>query len=250
MSRGVGSVSALRRGTTAAVGNAALFTVALAGWGAFPVVGAHAALAYPGGHLLTRRARIAVMVGYLTLVGLLGILSALMFDPAADGCRACPDNLLSLGSRPALADALHRAGLVGGALAVLLLAAECTAEFLASSPAGRGQIGVVLGAAVIKMLATAMLLLRSVPLAVVPLDVTTRVLLAVQGLSLCGLALGDMAERVRLRRARSRMAGYALEIGRSAGAQGHEAGAGRRTRRPLAGTVLSARRRSAGRFRR
>lgn len=207
---GIGVASAVRRGGTAfglllalagclwfvaqwniaAVGNAALFTVALVGWSALPVVGAHAALAYPGGRLRTRRSRIAVVTGYLTLVGLLGVLPALVFDPAAGGCGACPANLVLVGSNPGLADALRRAGLVAGALAVLLLARECAAEFLASSPARRRQTGVVLGAAVIMTLATAVLLLRSVSSAAVPLDRTTRLLVVVQGVSLATLAFG------------------------------------------------------------
>lgn len=233
---GIGAASALRRGgttfgvllalagclwfvtqwNTAAVGNAALFTAALVGWGAFPVVAAHAALVYPGGHLTTRRGRIVVMAGYLTLVGLLGVVPALVFDPVAGGCQACPDNLLLVGSAPAFADALVRVGLVVGVLVVLILAAECVTEFFASSPARRRQVAVVLGAAVMMLLATAVLLVRSVGPGAVPLDRTTRVLLAVQGFSLCWLASGDVVERVRRRRALSRMARYALEIGRSA----------------------------------
>ena len=90
---GVGAAGALRRaGTTfglllavagclwfvtqwntPAVGSAVLFTVGLVGWGAFPAVAAHAAIAYPSGHLSSTRDRRAVRAGYVVLLGVFGL---------------------------------------------------------------------------------------------------------------------------------------------------------------------------------
>ena len=127
---GVGAAAALRRaGTpfgpllalagclwfvtqwnTPAVGSAVLFTVGLVGWGAFPAVAAHAAIAYPSGHLSSTRDRRAVRAGYVVLLGVFGLAPALVFDPVASGCLACPGNVVQLGSAPGIVDALRRAG--------------------------------------------------------------------------------------------------------------------------------------------
>jgi len=233
---GVGVASALRRGgtafglllalagslwfvsqwNTATIGNAALFSVAIVCWGALPAVSTHAALAYPSGRLPSFSVRIAVVAGYLMLVGVLGVLPALVFNPVEGGCQACPDNVLLLASATRLAGVLPRIGGVSGMLTAVVLAAVCIAKGSVSSSAARRRTGLLLGSAVVMLLATAAILFRSVVPAAVPLDQTTAALVAVQGISLCTLALGDVVEWVRVRRARSRMARYALEIGRSA----------------------------------
>ena len=70
---------------TPAVGSAVLFTVGLVGWGAFPAVAAHAAIAYPSGHLTSTRDRRAVRTGYVVLLVVFGLAPALVFDTVASG---------------------------------------------------------------------------------------------------------------------------------------------------------------------
>ena len=76
-----------------AIGNSALFTAGLVLGAACPPLVAHAALGYPGGRLRSRAERAAVGLAYLACVGLIGVLPALFFDPAAEGCAECPHNL-------------------------------------------------------------------------------------------------------------------------------------------------------------
>jgi hypothetical protein len=198
------------------VGSAVLFTIGLVGWGAFPVVAAHAALGYPSGRVIGRADRIGVTTGYIVLAGLVGLAPALVFDPVDGSCRACPNNLLQLGSAPAVVEGLSRGGAVCAVVMSVALLVLCIMRVVRSSPAARRATGLVLTSAVVLLLGTTVLLVRSVVPATVPLDDATRQLVAVQGISLCALALGVVAGWVRLRRARSRMARYALDIGHAA----------------------------------
>ena len=94
-----------------AIGNPALFTAGLVLGAACPPLVAHAALGYPGGRLRSRAERAAVGVAYLACVGLLGVLPALFFDPAAEGCAECPHNRPRDRRRRAGGDpSTHRAG--------------------------------------------------------------------------------------------------------------------------------------------
>ena len=199
---------------TADVNSAMLFTIGLVGWAAFPAVVAHAALAYPSGRLNTHHDRVGIVAGYVALVGLEGLVPALVLDPVNSGCRACPNNLLELSSAPAFADGLGRVGAVCSASMALGLVLLSVLRFLRSSPAGRRVIGSVLGCAVILLLATATMFVRAVVPATVPLDDTTRLLWSVQGIALIALSFGVVAEWIRLRRSRSRMARYVLDVGR------------------------------------
>ena len=201
---------------TADVESPLLFTIGLVGWAAFPAAAAHAALAYPSGHLIARRDRIGAGTGYVVLVGLIGLAPALVFDPVVSGCRACPDNLLKIGSAPTVVDALGRVGAACAAAAAAGLVLLFVARIVRSSPAGRRVVVPVLGSAIVLLLATAAMFLRGVLTAAVPLDDTTRLLWSVQAIALAVLALGVVAEWIRLRSSRSRMARYALDVGRFA----------------------------------
>jgi hypothetical protein len=197
---GVGCASALRRAGTAFglllagagclwfvaqwntpnVGSAVLFTIGLVGWGAFPVVAAHAALGYPSGRVIGRADRIGVTTGYIVLVGVFGLAPALVFDPVDGSCRACPNNLLQLGSAPAVVEGLSRGGAVCAVVMSVALLVLCIMRVVRSSPAARRATGLVLTSAVVLLLGTTVLLVRSVVPATVPLDDATRQLVAVQ----------------------------------------------------------------------
>ena len=70
---GAGCLWFLAQWNTPDVGSAVLFTVGLVGWGAFPVVAAHAALGYPSGRVIGRADRIGVTTGYIVMVGVFGL---------------------------------------------------------------------------------------------------------------------------------------------------------------------------------
>jgi signal transduction histidine kinase len=200
------------------VGSAVLFTIGVVGWGAFPAVAANAAFTFPSGHLTNPQDRIAVRAGYVVLLGVFGLAPALVFDPLAAGCRACPDNLLELGSAPAIVGTLRTGGAACAAAATASLALLCVWRIVRSSPAARRTTGFQLGSATVLLLATTAMFVRSVIPGTVPLDETTRLLWLVQGISLLAMSMAVVIEWVRVRRSRSRMARYALDIGDTASA--------------------------------
>jgi signal transduction histidine kinase len=147
------------------------------------------------------------------LIGLLGVAPALVFDPVAAGCQACPDNLLQVGSAPAFVEALRTGSTACAALTTASLALLCGVRIVRSSSAARRATGFVLGSAGVLLLATTAMFFRSIVPGAVPLDQTTQVLWWAQGISLLALSLAVVLEWIRLRRSRSRMARYALDIG-------------------------------------
>src|SRR3954468_19912001 len=80
---------------TPGVGSGVAFTAGLVSYAACPPLVAHAALAYPDGRLTSPLQRIALMVAYGATVVVLGLASALVFDPAEQGCSQCPANHLA-----------------------------------------------------------------------------------------------------------------------------------------------------------
>jgi signal transduction histidine kinase len=85
---------------------AALFTIGLAAASAAPAVLVHAAVA------LARPPhwRAVAIAAYVVAAGVLGVLSAALFDPVAQGCTDCPANLLRVATDPALHVDVQRVG--------------------------------------------------------------------------------------------------------------------------------------------
>ena len=119
------------------VGSALAFTAGLALAAAAPVLVGHAVLAYPGGRLRSALERTVVAAAYVGGVLLLGVLPAVLTDDVAEGCNDCPRNLVLLGSRPAAADDLIRAGLILGCAWAVVLAILAARRLRQSSPVAR-----------------------------------------------------------------------------------------------------------------
>ena len=105
-----------------AVGSSLAFTFALMGVVACPPLVAHAALAYPRGVIASGLERGAVAFAYASAVGVLGLLSTLVFDPAAQGCLGCPANAALVDADPGAFDASMRWGLRLGCASMVVLA--------------------------------------------------------------------------------------------------------------------------------
>jgi hypothetical protein len=114
-----------------------------------PAAAAHAALLHPGGRTSGVVDRVAVAAGYLVIVGLLGLLPALLFDPRRAGCFACPDNLLLVHADPAAADWLGRWAPRAAAATEAVLAAVVVARLLRRPAAARVLAAPVSSAAVV-----------------------------------------------------------------------------------------------------
>jgi signal transduction histidine kinase len=140
---------------------ALLFTLGLIGAGLAPAAVAHAALAYPGGRLTGSRDRVAVTIGYLVRVGLMGVLVAAVLDPRARGCFACPRNLLLIHGDPEAADWLGHWAPRAGAVVDLALAALVALRLARWPPAARSVAGPVSAAALAVLVLSAVTDLRA-----------------------------------------------------------------------------------------
>ena len=104
------------------VGSPLVFTIGLVLYAAAAPLVAHALLIYPAVSLgRVERAVLALAYGGSLLA--LGLLPALVFDPAGQGCSQCPRNLLLVHGSPSLYRELNRGGVyVGLAWTLLVLA--------------------------------------------------------------------------------------------------------------------------------
>jgi signal transduction histidine kinase len=97
-----------------AIGSAAAFTIGLCLYASCPPLVAHAVLADPGGRVRPFAERAALTAAYVANVLLLGVLPTLVFDPEAEACGQCPENLLLVTGDASLHADLIRTGVVLG----------------------------------------------------------------------------------------------------------------------------------------
>ncbi len=90
------------------IGVSLAFTVGLVGFVACAPLVAHAALLYSRGRVGSVLERGVLAVAYVGAVGLLGLLPTAVFDPPAQGCLECPENLLLIHSDSGAFDAFLR----------------------------------------------------------------------------------------------------------------------------------------------
>jgi signal transduction histidine kinase len=199
------------------LGSAVVFTAALSGGLAAPALMAHA---------LRPGAAIAA-AGYAFAVGLAGVAQALLFDPAAEGCGGCPDNLLLVHADADARLAVMRIGMAGTA-AVLAIALLIAAARLHRAPAARraGEAVFVLPVGFFAAAAAAQLV-HGLDRGFLSNDPTDRGLWLAQALALVAAAAGTAYEPLRRRRARAALARLVLELGRAGGGGLREALAAR-----------------------
>jgi signal transduction histidine kinase len=108
------------------IGSEVGFAIGLVLYAVCPALLAHAALAYPSGRLSGWLDRAGLIAAYAGAGLVLGLLPALVFDPASQGCGQCPRNLLLVRAEPGLFGGLNRVGVplgLGWSLALILLLA-------------------------------------------------------------------------------------------------------------------------------
>jgi signal transduction histidine kinase len=121
------------------IGSAAGFAVGLMLYAAAPPLIAHAALSYPN-RRLPRLEQLVVAVAYVNALFILGIGSAVVFDPQTGGCTECPSNLLLVEGSSSIWDGVNRLGVYvgfGWSIAAGLIIALRLAR---SSPGGRSSL--------------------------------------------------------------------------------------------------------------
>jgi signal transduction histidine kinase len=196
-------------------GVAPVFTAGLVLQAACPPLVGHAALVYPGGRLRSRLERTVVAVAYGAAVAALGILPALFFDPAGQGCSRCPGNLLGVFDNPRTVQTLNRVGVRLGLAWSLLLVALLGWRLLRSTAARRRLLAPVAVPAIVYLTLVAWDFQHALRRGFLGNDALDRRLWMGQAAALMVLALGVAWEWVRGRRTRSALARLVVELAAS-----------------------------------
>ena len=197
------------------VGSALGFTVGLAGLVACaPFVG-HAALVYPAGRLRSRVDVAVVMLSYAGALLVLGLLPALVFDPTATGCLRCPRNLVETHRDTELFDAFNRYGLWFGIAWLGALVALLLWRAVRSPRAVAGVLMPVLVPAIAYLTLVAWDFGHSVGRGILSNDPFDQRLWRSEAAALVALSLGVGWALLRERRARSSVARFVVELGRT-----------------------------------
>jgi signal transduction histidine kinase len=201
-------------------GAGAAFTLGLVLYALWPPLLAAAALRGPDERPLDRPAAILLVVAGVTSVGVLGLASAAVLDPAAQGCSGCPANRLLVTSDAGAWRDIGRAGLILTAGWTAALVALAAVNVVRSSPARRRlsvRVLVPVVAAVTLFGADAV---HSVDRGFLSNDPTDRALWTGETVAFALIAAALAWERVRARRTRAALARLVVELGASPSAGG------------------------------
>jgi signal transduction histidine kinase len=188
-----------------------VFTLGLVLYAAAPPFVAHALLTYPAralGHL--ERAVVAAAYGGSLL--LLGLLPALVFDPAAQGCSECPPNLALVHGSASLYRDFNRAGIYLGLAWTAGAAALLGWRLVRSTPTLRGLIAPVAGAGCLYLGLVAAEFVASLRRGYLSNDPLDRRLWLTAALALILLTVAVAWSWVRARRTRTRLARLVVEL--------------------------------------
>jgi signal transduction histidine kinase len=185
------------------VGSSLVFTAGLVLYAATPAAIGHA-LDAP---------RVVKAALWTAAVGVLGVATALVFDPAAEGCTDCQANLLQVVSQPDARRDLTRAGLLLTATAAVVVAAIAIWRVARTTPARRRLTLPTLAPAGLYLGLAAVYLGHGIARGYVSNDESDRALWAGQVAALLGVAVAVAWRRTHARRMRARLARLVLELG-------------------------------------
>ena len=192
------------------------FTAGLVLGAACPALIGHAALIYPqGGRLRTSLERVTVAFAYGGAVLGLGLLPALFFRPASQGCSTCPDNLVGVFDDLPAVQALNRVGVQLGLAWALLLVVLLGWRLVRSRVARRRLIVAVVVPAITYLSLVAWSFQHALARGFLSNDTVDRRLWVGQAAALVTLALGVCWEWVRGQRVRSTLARLMVELASS-----------------------------------
>jgi signal transduction histidine kinase len=197
-----------------------LFTAGLLLYAAWPPLLAAAALRGPDERPLSRPALLVLAFAFTTGIGVLGVASAAVFDPRAQGCLPCPPNRLLIAGDAAAWHDLGRAGLTLSAAWTAGFAALAVARLWRASPARRSVTAPVLVPTVAALVLFGIDALHGRDRGFLSNDATDRALWAGQIAALVLVAAGVAWGPVRTRRARSALARLVIDLGASPAAGG------------------------------
>jgi signal transduction histidine kinase len=197
------------------VGSAPVFTVGRVFYASTAPLAAWAALAYPTGRLASRVERVAVGLALAGAVLVLGLLPALVYDPATFGCFQCAENLLLVADEPALSDDLGRLGVRFGLAWSLLLIAVAAWRVARSSTTRQRVVAPVVLAGCAYLALVAATFAASLQRGFVGSGELERRLWLGQAVTLTALGAAVAWRLLRARRTRSSLARLVVELGES-----------------------------------
>ena len=193
------------------VGSPLVFTVGLVCYAAAPPLLTHALLVYPARppRLAERAVAAAAYAGSLLA---LGLLTALVYDPAAQGCSQCPANLLLVHGSATVYRQLNRAGIYLGLVWAVLALGLLAGRLVRSSVAVRRQLAPVLAAGCAYLALVTAGFAVSVPRGYLSNDPIDRRLWLGEAGAVVLLTLGLAWSWLRARRTRARLARLVVEL--------------------------------------
>jgi len=193
------------------VGSPVVFTIGLVLYAAASPLIAHAVLSYPAASL-GRLERTLVAVAYCGSLLSLGLLPALVFDPAAQGCNGCPRNLLLVHGSTSLYQALNHAGVYLGLAWTVAWFVLVGWRLARSTPALRGLISPVMVAGCLYLGLVAAEFAASLRRGYLSNDPLDRRLWVAAGVGLVLLAVSVAWSWLRTRRTRTGLARLVVEL--------------------------------------
>ena len=191
------------------------FTAGLVLYAVWPPLLAQAALRGPDERPLGRPPVALLLVAYATTLGLLGLASAAVYDPLAQGCLDCPANHLLVTSDADSWHELGQLGLIGSVIWTAAFAVLTCVRLARFSPAGRRVAAPVLVPAAVALALFGAAAFHGRERGFISNDPTDRALWVGEIAALTIVAAGVMWERVRARRSRSALARLVVDLGAS-----------------------------------
>jgi signal transduction histidine kinase len=196
-------------------GSALVFTLGLALFAAAAPLVAHAALAFPGGRVISLVERCVLGFAYAGGLLVLGLLPTLVFDPAAQGCTRCPHNLLLLTDSPERYEDLNRIGVQFGLVWTLAAIMIFAVRLVRSTPPMRRLTVPVLLPAGAYLALVAVDFAHSLDRGFLANDALDRRLWLGQAGALVALSLGVVLGWLRDRHTRATVARLVVELAES-----------------------------------
>jgi signal transduction histidine kinase len=194
------------------VGSSMLFTAGLALSTVCPVLVVHAVLRDFTPKLRPTEALI-LAASYVSTLLISGLLPAMLFDPAAQGCSECPADLLAVHSDPTLLDNLTRAGTYAGVVWTGTLIVALAVRVARASAARRGIVAAVSVPAAAYVAAVGFDYWHSMKRGFLSNDTVDHRLLLIESVALIALALGAGWVVVRRRLTRAAVARLVVDAG-------------------------------------
>ncbi len=193
------------------VDSAVVFTAGVVFSTVCPALVGHALLRYDGARL-DRLGALAVRVAYFATIVLAGLLPAVFFEPAQQGCADCPANLVARYSEPAVVRVLDGSAVVAGLLWCGLFVIAIGRQIAMSSRGRRRRDAPTLLPGIGYLVMVAIGYLNALSTGALVVNGAARIIWTVQGCLLVLVALGTGWPWLQRRITRARVARLVVDL--------------------------------------